>query len=246
MGARRVRSGCGADPGSHQDKPRKPRPARRLGLPFPPPVLAARGSGRVTQDSSTARAPRDRDRGLRSYRVLGIRAARRNGLLRQGAWVPESPTREHMSKVLGMLVALAIFAAVPAVAFGQDNASHNHQSGHIDQSASAGSGGNAGNQGAIVQQNAGRDANAAVNQQQNFSTGGANVTGRGGDFRGHGHGGRNFGQGGGVGVRNFGVGGVTLARTGFEAWALALMGGLSVAGGLGLLVAQRRRAGLSA
>src|SRR5215218_3555387 len=155
-----------------------------------------------------------------------------------------------MSKVLGMLVALAIFAAVPAVAFGSDNsdnASHNHQSGHIDQSASAGSGGNAGNQAAIVQQNAGRDANAAVNQQQNFSTGGANVTGRGGDFRGHGHGGRNFGQGGGVGVRNFGVGGgggggvggVTLARTGFEAWALALMGGLSVAGGLGLLVAQR-------
>src|SRR5829696_4395658 len=204
MGARRVRSGCGADPGSHQDKPRKPRPARRLGLPFPPPVLAARGSGRVTQDSSTARAPRDRDRGLRSYRVLGIRAARRNGLLRQGAWVPESPRREHMSKVLGMLVALAIFAAVPAVAFGQDNASSgNSQDADIDQSASAGSGGNAGNQGAIVQQNAGRDANAAVNQQQNFSTGGANVTGRGGDFRGHGHGGRNFGQGG----RNFGQGG---------------------------------------
>src|SRR5215204_2952732 len=167
-----------------------------------------------------------------------------------------------MSKVLGMLVALAIFAAIPAVAFGQDTiSSGNSQDADIDQSASAGSGGNAGNQGAIVQQNAGRDANAAVNQQQNFSTGGANVTGRGGDFRGHGHGGRNFGQGGrnfgqggGVGVRNFGVGGggvggvggVTLARTGFEAWALALMGGLSVAGGLGLLAAQRRRAGLSA
>ena len=158
-----------------------------------------------------------------------------------------------MSKVLGMLVALAIFAAVPAVAFGQDNASHNHQSGHIDQSASAGSGGNAGNQAAIVQQNAGRDANAAVNQQQNFSTGGANVTGRGGDFRGHGHGGRNFGQGGGVGVRNFGVGGgggggvggVTLARTGFEAWILALIGGAALAGGVGML-ALRRRGGLSA
>src|SRR5215210_2349774 len=141
-----------------------------------------------------------------------------------------------MSKVLGMLVALAIFAAVPAVAFGSDNASHNHQSGHIDQSASAGSGGNAGNQGAIVQQNAGRDANAAVNQQQNFSTGGANFRGRGGgDFRGHGHGVRNFGVGGGGGGGVGGVGGVTLARTGFEAWALALMGGLSVAGGLGLL-----------
>src|SRR5215211_4995520 len=156
-----------------------------------------------------------------------------------------------MSKVLGMLVALAIFAAVPAVAFGQDNASHNHQSGHIDQSASAGSGGNAGNQAAIVQQNAGRDANAAVNQQQNFSTGGANVTGRGGDFRGHGHGGRNFGQGGGVssfgvgGGGGGGVGGVTLARTGFEAWILALIGGAALAGGVGML-ALRRRGGLSA
>src|SRR5215211_1184575 len=161
---------------------------------------------------------------------------------------PSSQGREpHMSKVLSMLVALAIFAAVPAVALGQDTVSSgNTQTGAIGQNANAGSGGNAGNQAAIVQQNAGRDANAAVNQQQNFSTGGANVTGRGGDFRGHGHGGRNFGQGGGVGVRNFGVGGVTLARTGFEAWALALMGGLSVAGGLGLLVAQRRRAGLSA
>src|SRR5215211_882056 len=145
-----------------------------------------------------------------------------------------------MSKVLGMLVALAIFAAVPAVAFGQDNASHNEQSGHIDQSASAGSGGNAGNQGAIVQQNAGRDANAAVNQQQNFSTGGANVTGRGGDFRGHGHGGRNFGQGGGVGVS-----GVAVASTGFEAWILALIGGAALAGGVGML-ALRRRGVLSA
>ena len=35
-----------------------------------------------------------------------------------------------------------------------------------EQWAEAGDGGNAGNQGAIVQQNAGRDANAAVNQQQ--------------------------------------------------------------------------------
>ena len=160
-----------------------------------------------------------------------------------------------MSKVLGMLVALAIFAAVPAVAFGQDTVSSgNTQDGDIDQSASAGSGGNAGNQAAIVQQNAGRDANAAVNQQQNFSTGGANVTGRGGDFRGHGHGGRDFGQGGGVsgvgvsgvgGGGGGGVGGVTLARTGFEAWILALIGGAALAGGVGML-ALRRRGGLSA
>jgi LPXTG-motif cell wall-anchored protein len=43
--------------------------------------------------------------------------------------------------------------------------------------------------------------------------------------------------GGGVGG---GVGGVTLARTGFDAWVLALIGGFSLAGGLGLFAAQRR------
>jgi hypothetical protein len=159
-----------------------------------------------------------------------------------------------MSKVLGMLVALAIFAAVPAVAFGQGTSpgggggtvsSGNVQEGEIEQSAQAGHGGNAGNQGAIVQQNAGRDANAAVNQSQNFSTGGANVHGRGGhdDDNGHGHdndgiGGANVhGVGGGVGG---GVSSVGLAHTGFEAWAVALMGGAAFAGGLGLLAAQRR------
>ena len=41
-------------------------------------------------------------------------------------------------------------------------------------------------------------------------------------------------------VASGGVGGVTLARTGFDAWALALLGGLSLAGGIGLLAAQRR------
>jgi hypothetical protein len=163
-----------------------------------------------------------------------------------------------MFKVLGMLVALAIFAAVPAVAFGQDGdtvSSGNTQSGEIEQNASAGSGGNAGNQAAIVQQNAGRDANAAVNQSQNFSTGGANVnrgggftTNRGGDFdNGVDHRGVGGGHvsgttvhgvgGGGVGG---GVGGVTLARTGFDAWILALIGGAALAGGIGLLALQRR------
>jgi LPXTG-motif cell wall-anchored protein len=33
---------------------------------------------------------------------------------------------------------------------------------------------------------------------------------------------------------------VTLARTGFDAWLLALVGGISILGGLGLLVGQRR------
>src|SRR5215211_153673 len=101
---------------------------------------------------------------------------------------PSSQGREpHMSKVLSMLVALAIFAAVPAVAFGQDTiSSGNTQTGAIGQNASAGSGGNAGNQAAIVQQNAGRDANAAVNQSQNFNSGGAAVSGRGVSGRFHG------------------------------------------------------------
>ena len=151
-----------------------------------------------------------------------------------------------MSKVLGLLVALALFGAMPAVAAAQGTqpsgggttSSGNSQSGDIDQDADAGSGGNAGNQACLIQQNAGRDANAACNQSQNFSTGGANVTSR------------RVGVGttgvGTTGVRTAGVSGVggvqgvTLARTGFDAWVLALIGGVSLAGGLGLLAAQRR------
>jgi LPXTG-motif cell wall-anchored protein len=154
-----------------------------------------------------------------------------------------------MSKVLGMLVALAIFAALPAAAFAQGTSpsggggttsSGNVQDGDIEQSASAGNGGNAGNQAAIVQQNAGRDANAAVNQSQNFSTGG--VDRDHGRVHGHGHGHDNDVDN--VGVGGGGVGGgvtsVTLARTGFDAWVLALIGGAALAGGLGLLAVQRR------
>ena len=143
-----------------------------------------------------------------------------------------------MSKVLGLLVALAMFAAVPAVASAQGTqpsgggtvSSGNTQTGTIGQDADAGSGGNAGNQACLIQQNAGRDANAACNQSQNFSTGGA-VARRGVV-------GFNRGATGVSGVS--GVQGVTLARTGFDAWVLALIGGVSVAGGLGLLAAQRR------
>src|SRR5919199_3766334 len=102
-----------------------------------------------------------------------------------------------MSKVVGMLVALALFGALPAVASAQGTqpsgggtvSSGNTQTGSIGQSANAGgdngldhrggTGGNAGNQACLVQQNAGRDANAACNQSQNFSTGRA-VARRGG------------------------------------------------------------------
>jgi hypothetical protein len=175
-----------------------------------------------------------------------------------------------MSKVVGMLVALALFGALPAVAFAQTPpdggdtiSSGNTQDADIEQEASAGAGGNAGNQAAIVQQNAGDDAIAEINQTQNFNAGGVGhgrVHGHGGHGHGHvhGHGGRVHGVGG-VGVRGVGgvgggvggvgggvggvgggVGGVGLAVTGFDAWILALVGGAVVAGGLGLLAAQRR------
>jgi hypothetical protein len=102
-------------------------------------------------------------------------------------------------------------------------------------------GGNAGNQAAICQQNAGGDAVCDINQSQHFNTGGhARHRGHGGH---NGHGGHG-GDGGFVhGVGGGGVGGVTsvaLARTGFDAWILAALGGLALAGGLGLLAAQRR------
>ena len=54
----------------------------------------------------------------------------------------------------------------------------------------------------------------------------------------------NSGGGGGVstdtGRRVQFVRNVPLAQTGFDAWMVALLGGLSLAGGLGLLAAQRR------
>ena len=147
-----------------------------------------------------------------------------------------------MSKVLGMLVALALFGAMPAVAAaqgtspsggGNTTSSGNTQTGDIDQDANAGSGGNAGNQACLIQQNAGRDANAACNQTQNFNAQ-RSVT-SGATSRGVTSGVTSGGVGGGGGVQA-----VTLARTGFDAWVLALIGGVAVAGGLGLLAAGRR------
>jgi LPXTG-motif cell wall-anchored protein len=160
-----------------------------------------------------------------------------------------------MSKVLTLLVALAMFAAIPAVASAQGTSpsgggdtvsSGNEQEGEIEQDAEAGSGGNAGNQACLIQQNAGRDANAACNQEQNFTTQNNVNRGVGGDNDNdnvnNGVGGGNVtGVGGGnVGVGGGGVQNVTLARTGFNAWVLALIGGVALAGGLGLLAVQRR------
>jgi len=78
--------------------------------------------------------------------------------------------------------------------------------------------------------------------QGQFGQGGGGQGGGGQFGQGGGQGGGGggqFGQGGG-GVGGGGVQSVQLARTGFDAWMLALLGGLSLAGGLGLLVAQRR------
>ena len=157
-----------------------------------------------------------------------------------------------MSKLLTMLVVLALFGAVPAIASAQGTqpdggggdtiSSGNTQDGDIDQDANAGGdvdgdgddagghGGNAGNQACLIQQNAGRDANAACDQEQNFGDTFVDRDGDGVDDDNE------------VGVRGHGggVGGVTLARTGFDAWVLALIGGISLVGGLGLFAAQRR------
>ena len=115
-----------------------------------------------------------------------------------------------MSKVIALLAALALFAAIPAVAAAQTEpdgggdtvSSGNTQDADIEQEAEAGGngenghhgrgGGNAGNQAAICQQNAGGDVQT-----------------------------------------------VELAETGFDVWVLALLGGLALAGGAGLLAAQR-------
>ncbi|CAA9503994.1 MAG: hypothetical protein AVDCRST_MAG17-1557 [uncultured Solirubrobacterales bacterium] len=183
-----------------------------------------------------------------------------------------------MTKVIGMLVALAIFCAMPAVAFagGGDNdnvSSGNTQNGEIDQGAAGGDGGDggsgsdgdddgdgdggdggdAGNQAAICQQNAGDDANCSIDQSQNFG-GDTFVDGDGdgeddsedndveGDDDNDGEGGGDFEDDDDVtsGGTGGGVDSVELAQTGFDAWVLALIGGFSLVGGLGLLAVQRR------
>ena len=153
-----------------------------------------------------------------------------------------------MSKLLTMLVSLALFGAVPAVAAAQGTepgtqpgaggnvSSGNTQTGNIDQDGAA-------NQACLIQQNAGRDANAACSQEQNVGTGNAGTEGTGVRSTGV-TGTQGVGTSGVTGTSG-GVGGgsvqsVSLARTGFDALVLALLGGVSVAGGLGLLAAQRR------
>ena len=161
-----------------------------------------------------------------------------------------------MTKVIGMLVALAMFCAMPAAAFGEPDeggpgnppttdgnppttggnspptGGNGVSSGDIKQTI--GSGDN--NTQCAISQAAGGDAVATNNC--------GNVTKvKGGVTRVHerGVGGGGVG-GGGVGGGGIGGGaqGVRLAVTGFDAWMFAVIGGLSLAGGLGLLAAQRR------
>ena len=92
----------------------------------------------------------------------------------------------------------------------------------------------AGSQNCQQQGIAGRDVNqSCVNSQV-----GTTRTGTSGVRTGT-TGVRSTGVTGTSGVGN-GVQSVSLARTGFDAWVLALLGGISVAGGIGLLAAQRR------
>ena len=150
-----------------------------------------------------------------------------------------------MTKTIGVLVALAMFCAIPGVAFAQievdppvlsdtvgDEATQNNSTG---QNADADDG-NAANQNATCQQISGGNSNCSINQsqEQNIVRGDVGV---GGDDDGVSGDDDGVTGDGGVGG---GVESVTLARTGFDAWVLALVGGLALAGGLALLVAQRR------
>jgi hypothetical protein len=152
-----------------------------------------------------------------------------------------------MFKLVGLIVALVLFGALPAVAAAQTPpedgdtvSSGNTQDGEIEQEAQGGGGGegdngnghggngNAGNQAAICQQNAGADAVCDINQSQRFGAGGFVDVDRDGVHDRH--------ERHGVG----GLGGVVLARTGFDAWILALIGGVAVLGGIAMLAAHRR------
>jgi hypothetical protein len=153
-----------------------------------------------------------------------------------------------MKKLLGLLVAVVALAAIPSVAFagnGPDRVEGPCQRGGDCEQENSVEGNVSGN---VAQQNCIATGDCTQSIDQSRVT---NVSRFGVGGRGHGHGvttGRFGVGGGGVGVTGVGgvggggggVGGVTLARTGADAWILALIGGLAVAGGVGILAAQRR------
>ena len=175
-----------------------------------------------------------------------------------------------MTKVIGMLVALAMFCAMPAVAFGGGDISNEDQGvgGSVDVEAggggSGGDGGDAdgdgegdggdgeggeggdggdGGDACGISQGAGEDANAECNFD-----GSGDTTNEGNTFvDGDGDGVDDNDESDGDGVDDNdesdsdGVEGVELARTGFDVGVLALFGGIALASGLALLIVQRRR-----
>ena len=150
-----------------------------------------------------------------------------------------------MKKVLGLLVALVAMAALPSVAFagnGEENGSGGRvcQGGtdcEIDQEQEVGRGGTGIQQGGI----AGRDVNntRTVNrfrQGDEFIEADGDGVDDDNDVEDN-----DVGDGFGVGGPVHGVESVSLARTGFDAWVLSLLGGAVIGGGIGLLAVQRRR-----
>jgi LPXTG-motif cell wall-anchored protein len=148
-----------------------------------------------------------------------------------------------MKKVVLMVVALCALA-IPSAALAQNEGRVNAPNLGRDAEQTNSARGVSGN---VQQQNgiAGRDLNQSqtIRQGDTVNEGDTFVDGDndgvdddnegvgGGNVTSFGHGGGNVGGG---------VGGVTLARTGSDAWILALVGGVALAGGLGLLAAQRR------
>ena len=148
-----------------------------------------------------------------------------------------------------MLVAAAVFCALPAVAVAQgggggtddDVLGGGNTVGGGDQDANTGdndavggSGGTDGGGGGDAGSE--NDTGDALNQQQNAQNNCTIVGGRNECNQ-------SITQNQGVGGAAGGVvsaRGVRLARTGFDAWILAVLGGLALAGGLGMLAAQRR------
>ena len=136
-----------------------------------------------------------------------------------------------LGRLILMVVAAAMFA-VPSAAFAQGGAVGGDQTLSQTQAGGGGdagaeSGGEAvGGHNNQIQQGAQQnctiggngECNQSIEQNASINAGGGGVAARRVQF-----------------VRN-----VPLARTGFDAWMLALLGGVSLAGGLGLLAAQRR------
>ena len=131
-----------------------------------------------------------------------------------------------LGRLILMAVAAAMFA-VPSAAFAQgaaggDQVLTQNQSGAAGDAIDGASGGDNNQIQQGAQQNCTIGGNGECNQsiEQNATI--------------------NAGGGGHVARRVQFVRHVPLARTGFDAWMLALLGGVSLAGGLGLLAAQRR------